>query len=438
MKRMGLNPQAWYLGDKGTPPGVVYGEYMSPGATRTIIFYAHYDGQPVDPKQWTVTPPFTPALLSAPAEKGGKPLPMPKAAEAINPEWRLYARSASDDKSGVFAILTAFEALRSAKITPTVNVKFVFEGEEEAGSVHLGEMLGMHKDLLKADAFIVCDGPVHQSGRKQVVFGVRGDTNVDLTVYGANRPLHSGHYGNWSPNPALLLAKLLASMKDDPGNITIKGWDDDVEPLGPLEKKALADAPQIDEQLERDLGLSYTEGAGKSLLDLINMPSLNINGMKSGDVGALARNVIPTTANAVLDLRLVKGNDQNRQFEKLRQHITKQGYYVTDHDPTDVERLAHPLIAKLIHLKGGYNAQRTRMDLPIGRSVIDAVQRASKEPVVVMPTLGGSLPLSIISDTLNIPTITVPISRTTTITSTPRMRTFVCRICGMGSRSLRA
>ena len=230
MKRMGLNPQAWYLGDKGTPPGVVYGEYMSPGATRTIIFYAHYDGQPVDPKQWTVTPPFTPALLSAPAEKGGKPLPMPKAAEAINPEWRLYARSASDDKSGVFAILTAFEALRSAKITPTVNVKFVFEGEEEAGSVHLGEMLGMHKDLLKADAFIVCDGPVHQSGRKQVVFGVRGDTNVDLTVYGANRPLHSGHYGNWSPNPALLLAKLLASMKDDPGTITIKGWDDDVEP----------------------------------------------------------------------------------------------------------------------------------------------------------------------------------------------------------------
>jgi len=199
-------------------------------------------------------------------------------------------------------------------------------------------------------------------------------------------------------------------MKDDRGNVAIKGWNDDIEPLGPLERKALADAPQIDIELKRQLGLSYTEGNGKSLLDLINMPSLNINGMKSGDVGALARNVIPTTANAVLDLRLVKGNDVNRQVEKLTRHIVAQGYYVIDHDPTDPERLAHPLIAKLIHLKGGYNAQRTRMNLPIGRSVVDAVQRASKDPIVLMPTLGGSLPLSIISDTLNLPTITVPIA----------------------------
>jgi acetylornithine deacetylase/succinyl-diaminopimelate desuccinylase-like protein len=231
-----------------------------------------------------------------------------------------------------------------------------------------------------------------------------------LTVYGANRPLHSGHYGNWSPNPALLLAKLLASMKDDRGNITIKGWNDDVEPLGTLEKQALADAPQIDEELKRELGLSYTEGGGKSLLDLINMPSLNINGIKSGDVGALARNVIPTTANAVLDLRLVKGNDVTRQVEKLERHIELQGYYVIDHDPTDAERLQHPLIAKLIHLNGGYNAQRTKMDLPICLRVVDAVQAASKDPVVRMPTLGGSLPLSIISDALDIPTITVPVA----------------------------
>jgi len=304
----------------------------------------------------------------------------------------------------------ALEALKANGIQPTVNIKFVFEGEEEAGSPHLGEILTRNKELLNADAFIVCDGPVHQSGRKQVVFGVRGDTNVDLTVYGANRPLHSGHYGNWSPNPAMLLARLLGSMKDGHGNITVKGWNDDVEPLGPIEKKAIADAPQIDEQLKRELGLGYTDGSGKSLLDLINMPSLNINGMKSGDVGSLARNVIPTTADAVLDLRLVKGNDFVRQVEKLRKHIESQGYFVIDHDPTDAERLAHPLIAKLIHRKGGYNAQRTRMDLPIGLAVVDAVQRVSKEPVVRMPTLGGSLPLSIITDALNVPTITVPIA----------------------------
>ena len=234
--------------------------------------------------------------------------------------------------------------------------------------------------------------------------------NVDLTVYGANRPLHSGHYGNWSPNPAMLLARLLASMKDDRGNIIIRGWNDDGEPLGPVEKQALADAPQVDAELKKQLGISYTEGGGKSLLDLINMPSLNINGMKSGDIGDLARNVIPTTASAVLDLRLVKGNDVTRQIGKLKKHIESQGFYVVDHDPTEAERVAHPLIAKFTSRSGGYNAQRTKMDLPISLAVIEAVQAASSEPIVRMPTLGGSLPLSIITEALNQPTITVPIA----------------------------
>ncbi|HKX83036.1 MAG TPA: M20/M25/M40 family metallo-hydrolase, partial [Pyrinomonadaceae bacterium] len=337
-------------------------------------------------------------------------LPWPTEAIKIDPEWRIYARSASDDKAGVFAILTAFNALIAKGIKPTVNIKFFFEGEEEAGSSNLKEILTKHKNLLKADAFIVCDGPVHQSGRKQVVFGVRGDVNVDLTVYGAKRPLHSGHYGNWSPNPALLLAKLLASMKDASGNITVKGWADDAEPLGPDELQAIKDAPQYDEELKKQLGLSYTEGSNKSLLELINQPSLNINGFKSGDVGELARNVIPVTATAVLDLRLVKGNDHIRQIEKLRKHIESQGYYVIDREPTDAERSKHPLIARFTQRPGGYNAQRTRMDLPISFAVIDAVQTVSTEPIVRMPTLGGSLPLSIIADALGRPTITVPIA----------------------------
>ena len=409
MRKSGLNPRLLAAADKSVPP-VVYGEWITPGAKQTLIIYAHYDGQPTDPKQWTGSEPWTPVLRSAALEKGGSTIPFPKPGEKIDPEWRLYARSSSDDKAGVFAILKAFDALTAKGIRPTVNIKFLFEGEEEAGSPHLREIISNNKELLKADAFIVCDGPTHQSGRKQVVFGVRGDTNVDLTVYGANRPLHSGHYGNWSPNPALTLAKLLASMKDDRGNITVKGWADDVEPLGPVELKAISEAPKYDGELKRQLGISYTEGGGKTLLDLINLPSLNINGFKSGDVGSLARNVIPATANAVLDLRLVKGNDQMRQVEKLRKHIESQGFYVIDRDPTDAERLQHPFIAKFIHLKGGYNAQRTRMDLPISLQVIDAVQAASKETVVRMPTLGGSLPLSIISDTLNIPTITIPIA----------------------------
>ena len=408
IKGRGLNPRLLTATDKNVPPAV-YGEWLTPGATRTLIFYAHYDGQPVDPKQWT-TDPWKATLFTAPLEKGGTTIPFPKPADPIDPEWRLYGRSSSDDKAGVFAILEALEALKAKQIKPTINLKFIFEGEEEAGSPHLGDILAKNKNLLRADAFIVCDGPVHQSGLKQVVFGVRGVTSVDLTVYGANRPLHSGHYGNWSPNPAFTLARLFASMKDDQGNITIKGWADDVEPLGPIEKQALTEAPKYDDELKRQLGLSYTEGSGKQLLELINMPSLNIDGMKSGDVGPLARNVIPSFANAVLDLRLVKGNDQFRQVEKLKRHIESQGFYVVDHDPTEAERLKYPFIAKLIHSNGGYNAQRTRMDLPISLSVIAAVKAASKDPVVRMPTLGGSLPLSIITEALNIPTITVPIA----------------------------
>ncbi|CAN5311166.1 dipeptidase [soil metagenome] len=409
MQKRGLKPRLLEAADRKVPP-VVYGEWMTPGATKTVIFYAHYDGQPTDPADWTGSKPWVPVLRSNALEKGGKTIPFPNAGEKIDPEWRIYARSASDDKAGVFAILTAFDALIAKKVKPTVNIKFFFEGEEEAGSENLKEILENHKELLKADAFIVCDGPVHQSGRKQVVFGVRGDVNVDVTVYGAVRPLHSGHYGNWSPNPAMTLPRLLASMKDAKGNVTVKGWADDVEPLGEAEMQAINAAPKYDEEIKRQLGLTFTEGGGKSLLELINQPSLNINGFKSGDVGDLARNVIPTTATAVLDLRLVKGNDHIRQVGKLKKHIEDQGFYVIDRDPTTEERLKHPFIAKFAHRSGSYNAQRTKMDLPVSLAVINAVQAASTEPVVRMPSLGGSLPLSIISETLNMPTITVPIA----------------------------
>lgn len=409
MKQRGLKPQLLQAQNPSAPP-VVYGEWIVANAKQTIVFYAHYDGQPTDPKQWTGSLPWNPVLRSDSLEKGGKTIPFPSKDEKINPEWRIYGRSASDDKAGVFAILKAFDALITKKISPTVNIKFFFEGEEEAGSSHLQEILLKNKNLLKSDGWIICDGPTHQTGRKQVVFGVRGDTNVDVTVYGAIRPLHSGHYGNWSPNPALTLVKLLASMKDDKGNVIIKDWNSDVEPLGAAELQAIKDAPDYDAEIKKQLGLAYTEGDGKGLLELINMPSLNINGISSGDVGALARNVIPTTATAVLDLRLVKGNDYLRQVEKLKAHIKAQGFYIIVREPTPEERLKYPFIAKVIHREGGYNAQRTKMDLPLSLQVINAVQSASAQPIVKMPGLGGSLPLSIITESLDTIAITVPIA----------------------------
>jgi acetylornithine deacetylase/succinyl-diaminopimelate desuccinylase-like protein len=409
MTARGLKPRLLEAATPNTPPAV-YGEWTTPGATKSIIFYAHYDGQPTDARKWTGTQPWEPAFRSAPFEKGGEILPTPAEGASINPEWRLYARSSSDDKAGVMSILTAFDALRAKNIRPTVNLKFFFEGEEEAGSPHLVEILSRHKELLASDAWVICDGPVHQSGRKQVVFGVRGDTNVEVTVYGPKRPLHSGHYGNWAPNPGMLLARLLASMKDERGRVTIKGWYDDVKPLGEAEQRALADAPAYDEELKKELGINRPEGAGRALVELINEPSLNVNGLSSAETGALARNVIPTTAVAALDLRLVLGNDHRRQVERLIAHIRAQGFYVTEREPTDEERLTHPLVARVRVAPGGYNAERTPMDLPVSRAAVAAVQSTSEQKIVLMPTLGGSLPLSLIRETLGAPTITVPIA----------------------------
>jgi acetylornithine deacetylase/succinyl-diaminopimelate desuccinylase-like protein len=409
MKQRGLQPRLLEATTPNVPPAV-YAERKVPNAQRTILFYAHYDGQPTDPKQWTATQPWQPVFFNAALESGGKISQQPMGGPPFNPEWRIYARSASDDKAGVMAILNAYAAIRFHMIAPTSNIKFFFEGEEEAGSPHLAEILKANRELLAADAWIICDGPVHQSGRKQVVFGVRGDVNVDVTVFAAKRPLHSGHYGNWSPNPALMLAHLLTSMKDKDGRVTIESWYADAAPLSERERRAIAEAPQYDEELKRQLGLSRTEGAGKSLLELINVPSLNINGFASGDVGDLARNVIPTKATAVLDLRLVKGNDHQRQVERLIAHIRKQGYFVVDRDPTDAERTQHPLIARVNVRPGGYNAERTSMDLPISLAVIAAVQSTARDKIVLLPTSGGSLPLSIVTDNLQTVTISVPIA----------------------------
>ena len=408
MEKRSLSPRLLTGPDKSAPP-LIYGEWVVPNAKRTVVFYAHYDGQPTVASKWSGSDPWKPVLRSRALESGGQTIPVPSAPAKLDPEYRIYARSASDDKAGVFAFLTAVDALKSAGITPTVNVKFVFDGEEEAGSPHLGEIIRANKALLESDAWVICDGPVHQSGRKQVVYGVRGDENVNLTVYGANRPLHSGHYGNWAPNPAMLLVQLLASMKDESGRVRIKGWYDDVVPLGALEKKAIRDLPPFDDSLRVQLGFVVPEGNGKSLADLINEPSLNINGIASAEVGPGARNVIPTTATTTLDLRLVKGNDFKRQHARLVEHIRKQGFTVLDRAPTPAERLKYARIAT-VSAPGGYNAERTAMDLPVSKAVLAAVEGAFPGRTLAIPTLGGSLPLSIISDIMHSPTITVPIA----------------------------
>jgi acetylornithine deacetylase/succinyl-diaminopimelate desuccinylase-like protein len=385
---------------------VVFGEIKTPGATRTIVLYAHYDGQPLDPKEWA-TPPFTPSLRDKPLELDGQVIPLPAAGESFDPEWRMYARGAADDKAPIVAMMTALDAIRATGIKTKSNIKFAFEGEEEAGSANLEKTLAANKELFSGDLWLMCDGPVHQTRRQLIAFGAREVTRLDITVYGPRGELHSGHYGNWAPNPALLLARLLVSMKDENGRVVVDHFYDQVEPLSEIEKRAIAEAPDVDADLMREFWLGSTEGGGKKLTELITLPSLNIRGMASSRVGAQASNVIPSTATATMDIRLVKGMDPRVTAERVIEHIRKQGFFVVDQEPTREMRTSHPKVAK-VTVGAGLGSTRTSMDLPISQEVIRVVESA-RGPAVKLPNMGGGLPLTSVERPLGTRTIVIPI-----------------------------
>ena len=283
----------------------------------------------------------------------------------------------------------------------------IFEGEEEAGSEHLEQTLELHKNLLAADVLLTGDGPVHPSGRPLVFFGNRGDIGLDVTVYGPVRALHSGHYGNWAPNPALELSRLLAVMKDENGRVKIPSYYDDVTPLGDAEKRAIAELPDNDAELEKELGIAKPEGGGKKLAELIMEPSLNIRGIRSAYVGEQAQNVVPDRAEASLDARLVKGEDPKEKSRQIVEFIRKQGFFVVDREPTMEERQTHAKVAKVIE-QGGYRASRTRMDLPVSKAIVSVMKEAAGGDLVIAPTLGGSVPMYVFED-LGLPWVGVPI-----------------------------
>src|SRR6516225_2555471 len=294
---------------------VVYGEIKTPGAKHTIVLYAHYDGQPVNADDWETKSPFTPVT------------------KQVNGEPRIYARSASDDKAAILAQLSALDALQAAKIPFKANLRFVWEGEEEAGSTNLEAVLKKYHDELGGDVWLICDGPVDQSGQQSVVFGARGVTHIAIMLYGPDRELHSGHYGNWAPNPAMMLAQLLGSMEDATGHVLIPHFSDGIAPLTPLEQQAIAEAPRNEEKLRQEFALGRTNGGGKPLLELLNQPTLTIDGFASARVGAKANNVVPTTATVDIDMRLVKGLDWKTQQQRLVDYIASQGYFISEAPP---------------------------------------------------------------------------------------------------------
>ncbi|MEE2900654.1 MAG: M20/M25/M40 family metallo-hydrolase [Gemmatimonadota bacterium] len=412
LDEVGVDAELLRIEGRSSP--IVYGTLMVPGATRTLGIYVHYDGQAVDPSNWT-HPPFEPTLYSAAMPAGGEPIPMPEPGEAVDPEWRLYARSAGDDKAPIAAILPVLSAFRESGVQPTSNLIFFFDGEEEAGSPNLTRYMERYRERVDPiDIWLFFDGPAHPSGRPQITFGVRGSMGMEVTVYGATRNLHSGHYGNWAPDTGNILARLLASMKDERGQVLVEGWYDTVEPLGDEEKAALAAMPDWDRELMRELGLLRTEGAPQSLPERLLVPALNVRGITSGNTGALARNVIPNTAVAALGIRLVLGNEASHLRQLIVDHIAAQGFHVVSEDPDMATRLQYPLIAKVTG-GGGSQAARTSMANPFAQSIVAAASVAADRAfgagsLVIAPGMGGTLPLTPFTELLGKPAIVVPVA----------------------------
>jgi len=378
----------------------------APGATKTVVLYAHYDGQPVSTGQWTGDP-WVPTLRPLIDGKPGPAIAFPGEGERVDPELRLYARSSSDDKGPIIAMLAALDAMRDAGLKPGVNVKFFFEGEEEAGSPNLGPLLAAHRTALAADAWVFADGPVHVSGMPQIVLGVRGVAGLNITLYGPNRALHSGHYGNWAPNPAVSLVQLLATMRDGDGNILMRGFHEDVALPTPAELAAAEQLSATDDSVRRSLRLGRTEGDGAASALRIMAPALNIRGLSAGGVGGAGANAIPVSATASIDFRLVPRQTPERIRAIVEGHLAILGYEVTG---DTAAAAAHPEREKLalVQWSSGYRATRTPIDHPFVSAVHSVTERAYGTTPFTAPTLGGSLPMYLFEEILGAPLVVLP------------------------------
>jgi acetylornithine deacetylase/succinyl-diaminopimelate desuccinylase-like protein len=366
MRQLGLKVQI--LPTAGWP--MVFGEYTAPFASPTVLLYGHYDVQPPDPLEAWVTPPFQPAVRDG----------------------RLYARGAGDNKGQHFAQLLALESLLACSGYLPCHVKVLLEGEEEVGSPHMPACISEHRDLLRADLVIVSDGPVHESGRSVISFGVRGVLDLELRARGAKEDLHSGNWGGIVPNPLWTLVHLLSTMKNARGEITIAGFYDNVLPLSPMERAALEQLPVDIERVKQTLALQRLDEPWERgyFERLAAWPTLTINGLHGGYGGPGSKTVLPHEAVAKCDIRLVEAQTVEEILAKVQAHVQR-------HAP-EVEITSH----------GGMDPSRTPLDSPFTVPLRQAIAAVQGEEPLLVPAMGGSLPMYAFTKTLGIPAFGVP------------------------------
>ena len=377
---------------------------------KTILFYAHFDGQPVNQQDWSQPSAFQPVIKERNAQGAWKDIGRDRLLSGpFNPELRVFARSASDDKAPIMMLLTAMDVLNAQKRAPAINIKVLLDPEEEIGSPHLGATVESNRALFEADALVVLDGPVHNSGRPTLAFGNRGITQATLTVFGPRAPLHSGHFGNYVPNPALRLATLLAAMKDDQGRVLIPGYYDGIT-LTAADRAVLAKTGDDEAALRKRAGIARAESVGRNYQESLQYPSLNVRGMAAAAVGEKAANIVPSEAVAELDIRTTPETDGRRLFDLIKQHIEKQGYHFVDAPPTDEERARYEKLA-MFRLGSVEPAQRMPMDSPIGLWALKALKSAGPEPgtePVRIRMMGGTVPTDVLVNALRLPFILIP------------------------------
>ena len=371
----------------------------------TILFYMHLDGQSVDATKWDQPDPYKVTLKSKNGESWTTES-FTDLSDDINYDWRLFGRSTSDDKGPIVMFLNAMDILKKENVEIPYNVKVILDSEEEKSSAPLPKAVRTYKDLLKADFLVINDGPVHVSGKPTIVYGCRGITSLSITTYGPLKPQHSGHYGNYAPNPGFQLAQLLATMKDSDGRVRIKGYYDGIT-LDDATLDILKSVPDNVDEINSNLAISNPEKVGSFYQESLQYPSLNIRGLGSAWIGEQARTIVPATATAELDLRLVPESDGTRLKSLVKEHIKNEGFHVINSVPTIDDRLKYDKIATVI--EGSVtDAFRTDLDNPFGDVIVNRMEDTFGEKPVQIRIMGGTVPISPFINELKIPAFILP------------------------------
>ena len=375
-------------------------------AEKTVLIYLQVDGQPVDTTKWHQPDPYVPALKERDANGDWQIIPWENLKGDMNRDWRIFSRSASDARGPDMMFLKAMDIINDTNFNPNFNIKVILDFEEELGSPQLPKAVTTYKNELAADMLVIFDGPRHLSNEPTLSYGARGIATISLEVYGPRVPLHSGNYGNYAPNPARKLSQLLATLWDNDGRVTIPTWYDGIKITDEV-KNILQQVPDDEQQIQKDFGIADTENIGANFQEAIQYPALGILGMEAAWVGNETRTIIPASAIAELNIRLVKETDGNRMVALVKKHIEDQGYYLIENAPTEEERMTHKKIARF-NAKVSYDAFRTEFDTQIGAWLRRGMRTAfGKEPIQIR-TMGGSIPISPFVVTLGLPAVGVP------------------------------